>query len=110
MHRSNMEDSGGWSRYWYEQTGVPQAAQIRRSPSETVSQVPTLHQCCRPASAPQVVMPSILSHSESPSTAVPVKAGLKQAESRDHFKPEQSEHQPRSGANSGRKSGASSDR
>lgn len=75
MHRSNMEDSGGWSRYWYEQTGVPQAAQIRRSPSETVSQVPTLHQCCRPAGALQVVMPSILCHSESPSTAVPAKAG-----------------------------------
>lgn len=29
MHRSNIEDSGGWNRYWYERTGVPQAAQIR---------------------------------------------------------------------------------
>jgi hypothetical protein len=87
MHRSNMEDSGGWNRYWYERTGVPQAAQTRRSPSKTVSQVPTLHQCCRPAGALQVVMPSILSHSESPSTAVPAKAGPKQTESRGHFKP-----------------------
>jgi hypothetical protein len=71
MHRSNMEDSGGWNRYWYEQTGVPQAAQIRRSPSETVSQVPTLRQCCRPAGALQVVMPSILSHSKSPQHSCP---------------------------------------
>lgn len=55
--------------------GRSAAAQSRRSPSETVSQVPTLHQCCRPAGALQVVMPSILCHSESPSTAVPAKAG-----------------------------------
>lgn len=73
MHRSNMEDSGGWNRYWYERTGVPQAAQIRRSPSETVSQVPILRQCCRPIGALQVVMPSILSRSESLGTAVPAK-------------------------------------
>lgn len=73
MHRSNMEDSGGWNRYWYERTGIPQAAQIRRSPSATVSQVPTLRQCCRPPGALQVVMPGILSHRESLGTAVPAR-------------------------------------
>lgn len=70
MHRSNMEDSDGWKRYWYQRTGVPQAAQIRRSTSETVSQVQTLRQCCRPAGALQVVMSSIPSHSESPGTRI----------------------------------------
>lgn len=69
MHRSNIEDSGGWKRYWYEQTGVPQSAQTRRSPSETVSQLPTFRQCCRLAGALQVVMPSILAHRDPTSTA-----------------------------------------
>lgn len=45
MHRSNMEDSGGWNRYRYERTDVPQAAQTRPSPWDTVSHVATLRQC-----------------------------------------------------------------
>lgn len=65
MQRSNMEHSGGWKRYWYERTGVPQSAHFRRSPSDTASQPPTFRQCCRPAGALQVVMPSIISHSGS---------------------------------------------
>ena len=57
-------------------------------PSKTVSQVPTLRQCCRPAGALQVVMPGIPSHSESPGTAVPAKLGPEQTGTRGHFKPE----------------------
>lgn len=75
MQRSNMEDSGGWKRYWYEQADVRQAAQTSRSPSGIVSQPPTFRQCCRPAGALQVVMPSILSHRESPGLGVRGRIG-----------------------------------
>ncbi|GAA3380748.1 hypothetical protein GCM10020367_69270 [Streptomyces sannanensis] len=75
MQRSNMEDSGGWKRYWYEQADVRQAAQTSRSPSGIVSQPPTIRQCCRPAGALQVVMPSILSHRESPGLGVRGRIG-----------------------------------
>ncbi|MEH0414502.1 hypothetical protein [Streptomyces scabiei] len=50
----------------YERTGVPQSAQIRRSPSATVSQVATLRQISRSFRALHVVMPNIV-----PTTGAP---------------------------------------
>ena len=76
MQRSNKEDSGGWQRYWYERTGVPQVAQSRRSPSWTVSQVPTLSH--RPLSprALHIVMPTILPHDSTRVVPAPHTAAL----------------------------------
>ncbi|WP_059078308.1 hypothetical protein [Streptomyces scabiei] len=54
----------------YERTGVPQSAQIRPSPSATVSQVATLRQISRSFRALQVVMPNIVPHDRGTAGAI----------------------------------------
>ncbi|KFG06593.1 hypothetical protein [Streptomyces scabiei] len=54
----------------YERTGVPQSAQIRRSPSATVSQVATLRQISRSFRALHVVMPNIVPHDRGTAGAI----------------------------------------